>query len=184
MQMEVEVRTGWRRNFETALACKSGVEKAKAQVELECEKDIKINLNSYCNSSSNSLDKENLVPLLNGVCDVVTVDCNNSFFASVFTNEVSLASELSEGIQGELLSVDKDQAKITWENLAHRNIWEAMACSPRVLRELPNVFARPLSKSLKHHGGRAPVTGKQKHCTHLHKKTKEPVCLGWQASCM
>lgn len=82
-------------------------------MELECEKDIKINLNSYCNSSSNSLDKENLVPLLNGVCDVVTVDCNNSFFASVFTNEVSLASELSEGIQGELLSVDKDQAKIT-----------------------------------------------------------------------
>lgn len=52
-------------------------------MELERERDIKINLNSYCDSSSNSLDKENLVPLLNGVCDVVTV---NTYKAVIMTS--------------------------------------------------------------------------------------------------
>lgn len=81
--------------------------------------------------SSSTLKKENLGPLLNGVCDLMTMNtltADNAFFASVFTNKIFQASELCKSIQRELPAVDKDEVKITCENLTCRNPWNATDC--------------------------------------------------------
>lgn len=76
--------------------------------------DIKGNKkNFYCDISNKRLNKENVDPLLNGTGGLVTAytdkaEAPSALFASVFTNKLSLASVLSEKVQGELPAADVD----------------------------------------------------------------------------
>ena len=90
-----------------AWACRDGVRKAKAQLELILARDTKGNKESYHYINSKKQNRENVGPLLNEVGDLVTADTDtaevlNVIFASGFTNKVpqaSLETEFKENSQ-------------------------------------------------------------------------------------
>lgn len=90
-----------------ACKCRHDVRKVKAQLQLRLARDIKGNKkSSYCCISAKRPDKEKVGSVLSKVGDLVAEDTDKTemliaFFASVFTNEFSQPTVLSERVQRE-----------------------------------------------------------------------------------
>lgn len=97
--MQKDVHRRWKQGQSTkeefrniAWACRDGIRKDKAQLELRFAKDIKGNESFCCYIISKRINKKNAGLQLNGAGDLVTKEIAkvlNASFASVFTDMVS-----------------------------------------------------------------------------------------------
>ncbi|GAB0183447.1 mitochondrial enolase superfamily member 1 [Grus japonensis] len=131
--------------------------KAKALIELNLARDIKDNKKSfYRYVSVKRKTRENVGPLQNETGDLVTQDVEkaevlNNLFASVFTSKrLSHTTQASEGKgrdweNEEPPTVGEDQVRDHLRKLKVQKSMRHDEMHPRVLRELVDEVAKPLS---------------------------------------
>ncbi|PKU36009.1 rna-directed dna polymerase from mobile element jockey-like [Limosa lapponica baueri] len=138
--------------------CRERVRKAKDQLELNLALDVKNNKkNFYKYISSKKRTQENLHPLLDMGGNVVTKDEEkaevlNAFLASVFSSRVggSLSIQTPEladrgGEQNEAPVIQREVVRDLLQHLDTNKSMGPHGIHPRVLRELVEVLAEPLS---------------------------------------
>ncbi|PKU43539.1 glycerol kinase [Limosa lapponica baueri] len=153
LKWKKEVYTEWKKGLTTweeytnaIRVCRDETRKAKASLELNVARDIKVNRKT----------RENVGPLLNETGAMVTEDAEkaellNAFFASVFTAQASPQEsqtlEVTEKVwtKEDFPLVEEDQVR---EQLNKLDICKSMrsgGMNQQVLRELAEVIAGPLS---------------------------------------
>ncbi|PKU46943.1 glycerol kinase [Limosa lapponica baueri] len=164
LKWKKEVYTKWKKGLNTwedyrdaVRLCREETRKAKASLELKLARDVKVNKKGFFNYiGAKRKTKENVGPLLNESGTMVTGDAGkaellNAFFASVFTAQATpqepWTSEESEEVctKEDLPLVKEDQVR---DQLRRLDIHKSMGpegIHPRVLRELAEVIAGPLS---------------------------------------
>uniref|UniRef100_A0A8B9ZP11 Reverse transcriptase domain-containing protein n=1 Tax=Anas zonorhyncha TaxID=75864 RepID=A0A8B9ZP11_9AVES len=141
---------------DVARLCRDKIRKAKAHLELNLATAVKDNRKcfyKYINTKRRT--KENLHPLLDAGGNILTRDeekaeALNAFFASVFSGKTSRPldtqyPELPEGEQNVALTTHEE---MVGDLLQHLDVCKSMGLYgiyPRVLRELVEELAKPLS---------------------------------------
>ncbi|CAM5088769.1 unnamed protein product [Natator depressus] len=167
-----------------ARACRSEIRKAKPHLELQLARDVKSNKKGFFRYVGNKKKvKESVGPLLNEGGSLVTEDVEkanilNTFFASVFTNKVipqttALGSTAWGG--GDQPSMEKE---VVWDYLEKLDMHKSMgldALHPRVLKELADVIAEPLSIIFENswRSGEVPDNWKKANVVPIFKKGKK-----------
>ncbi|GAB0206875.1 mitochondrial enolase superfamily member 1 [Grus japonensis] len=177
----------WEEYRDVVRVCRDATRKAKAHLELNLAMDVKDNKKGFFKYiSSKRKTRENVGLLLNEVGALVTEDTEkmellNAFFASVFTAKVgpqeTQTLEVGEKVwrKEDFPLVEEDRVR---EHLGKLNIHKSMGpdgMHPRVLRELADVIARPLSIIFERswRTGEVPEDGRKANVTLVFKKGKE-----------
>ncbi|GAB0206526.1 hypothetical protein GRJ2_003118200 [Grus japonensis] len=188
-----EVYRMWKKGLATweeyrnVVSVCSNARKAKAHLELNLARDVKDKKEGFFKYISRKrTTRENVGPLLNEVGALVTEDTEkekllNAAFASVFTAKAgpqeSQALEVGEKVlrKEDLPLVEEDRVR---EHLGKLDIHKSMGpdgMHPRVLRELADVIARPLSIIFERswRTGEVPEDWRKANVTLVFKKGKK-----------
>ncbi|GAB0206304.1 hypothetical protein GRJ2_003096000 [Grus japonensis] len=148
-------QVAWEEYRETVRAAREQVRKTKALIEISLARDVKDNKKSfYRYVRDKRRTRENVGPLWNETGDLVTQDMEkaevlNDFFASVFTGKCSShTAQVTEGRDWEneeSPTVGEDQVRDYLRNLKVHKAMGPDELQLRVLRELVDEVARPLS---------------------------------------
>jgi len=168
----------------TGMLSEHATSKAKAHLELNLARDVKNNKKGFFNYiSSKRKTRDNVGLLLNEVGALVTEDAEllNAFFASVFSAKAgpqeSQAPEVKEEAyrEDDLPLVDEDCVRDRLSNLDTHKSMGPHGMHPRMLRELADVIAEPLSIIFERswRTGEVPEDWRKANVTAIFKKSKK-----------
>ncbi|GAB0209948.1 mitochondrial enolase superfamily member 1 [Grus japonensis] len=177
----------WEEYRDVVRVCRDATRKAKAHLELNLAgevKDSKKGFFKYIGSKRKT--RENVGPLLNEVGALVEEDTEkaellNAFFASVFTAKASPQEtqtlDVGEKVQKkeDLPLVEEDWVREHLGKLDTHKCMDPDGMHPRVLRELADVIAKPLSIIFERswRRGEVPEDGRKANVTLVFEKGKE-----------